>query len=55
MYGMTMIFALFMLQVCAISGYLIWKDNKKRVPVKRPLHKGTLTKKLYRYYTTKVV
>lgn len=55
MYGMTIIFAIFMLQVGVISGYLIWKDNKKRVPEKRPLHQGTLTKKLYRNYTTKVL
>ncbi len=54
MYGMSMIVAIFLFSIVSISGIQIWSDNKKRVPLKRPLQQGTLSKKQYRNYTTKV-
>ncbi|MBC1490114.1 hypothetical protein [Listeria immobilis] len=55
MYGMTAVLAIFMLAILCLSGLGIWIQTNKRVPEKQPLHKGTLTKKSYRNYTTKVV
>ncbi|EHV9050266.1 TPA: hypothetical protein ACSZFQ_14865 [Listeria monocytogenes] len=55
MYGMTAVLAIFMFIILCVSGLGIWIQNNKRVPEKQPLQKGTLTKKLYRNYTTKVV
>ncbi|CWV84032.1 Uncharacterised protein [Listeria monocytogenes] len=55
MYGLEVMVALFMLIILCFAGMRIWIDAKKRVPEKQPLQKGTLTKKLYRNYTTKVV
>lgn len=55
MYGMSMIVAMFMLSIVCISGRQMWSKTKKRVPTKQPLHEGTLNKKQYRNYITKVM
>ncbi len=55
MYGMTVVWAIFMLVIVCLSGLGIWINTNKRVPEKQPLREGTLTKKSYRNYTTKEV
>lgn len=54
MYGLDMLIAIFMLMILFFVGTIIWIDAKKRVPEKRQLQEGTLTKKHYRNYITKV-
>lgn len=55
MYGLDMLIAIFLFVILCFVGTIIWIDVKKRVPVKRQLHKGTLSKKHYRNYITKVM
>lgn len=54
MYGLDILLMLFMLVILSISGTVMWINTKKRVPVKVQLQEGTLTKKHYRNYITKV-
>lgn len=55
MYGLDMVVAIFMFIILCFVGTIVWIDAKKRVPEKRQLHKGTLNKKQYRNYITKVM
>lgn len=45
MYGLDMVIEIFMFIILCAAGTNIWINTEKRVPGKRQLHKGTLSKK----------